>query len=209
MFNNKNYLVIGGIFFITVLLIGFYFIFIKEDKIKNYPSSGTDIIAFGDSLIEGVGSTQNNDFVYLLSKKIGKPIINLGVSGNTTEDGLNRINQLDNYRPKVVILLLGGNDYLKKVPLDQTFSNLEKIISNIQSRGAVVVLLGVKGSLIGDKYKDRYKALSQRYETVYVEDVLSGLFGNQEYMSDAVHPNDLGYKKIADRVYPPLVKITK
>jgi lysophospholipase L1-like esterase len=205
---TKNIKYFFGFIFLLVVVFS-WFLFFKKDKIKNYPSNGVDIIAFGDSLIEGIGSTSGNDLVSLLSQKTGRKIINLGVSGNTTEDGLNRISQLDNYNPKVVILLLGGNDYLRKVPVDQTFSNLEKIITHIQSRGSVVVLLGVRGSLIDDKYKDRYEALSRKYETVYVEDVLSGLFGNNQYMSDAVHPNDLGYKKIAERVYPVLIEVIR
>ncbi len=188
---------------IGLLIFGFwYFIFNKEDKIKNYPSSGTDIIAFGDSLIEGVGaSSSENNFVSILSKKIGRPIVNLGVSGNTTEDGLNRISELDKYDPKVVLLLLGGNDHLKKVPIETTFSNLEKIIQNIQARGAVVVVLGVRGNLFGDKFAPEFKEIKNKYQAAYVPDVLDGLFGNTKYMSDVVHPNNAGYQIIADRVY--------
>jgi lysophospholipase L1-like esterase len=99
-----------------LILICFWFLFFNGDKkqIKNFPSKGTDIVAFGDSLIVGLGATEGNDFVSILSKKIGLNIINLGVSGNTTEDGLNRINELDQYDPKVVLLLLGGNDAIKQ-----------------------------------------------------------------------------------------------
>ena len=160
-------------------------------------------------MVEGVGSTQGNDFVSLLSKKIGRPIINLGVSGNTTEDGLNRLNELDKYKPKVVILLLGGNDHLKKVPIDETFNNLGKIIENLQSRGAVVLLLGVKGNLFGDRFKSEFEKLSGKYKTAYVPNVLDGLFGNTKYMSDTIHPNDAGYSVIAGRVYPVLSKLLK
>jgi acyl-CoA thioesterase-1 len=143
----------------------------------------------------------------LLSTKIGQPIVNLGVSGNTTQDGINRLSELDNYKPKVVLLLLGGNDKLTQVPKEKTFQNLEIIIQNIQARGAIVLLLGVKGSLIGDNYEADYNNLSKKYHTAYVSDVLSGLFGNAKYMSDTVHPNDLGYKEISDRIYPVIVKL--
>lgn len=196
------------IFVFVILVFSFYFIFGGEDKIKNYPSNGTDIIAFGDSLVEGVGaSSPQNNFVSKLSAKIGQPIINLGVSGNTTADGLARISELDKYNPKVVLLLLGGNDHLKKVTIETTFRNLSKIIENIQSRGAVVVLLGVKGNLFGDKFEPEFEKLKDKYETAYVSNVLDGLFGNMKYMSDAVHPNDLGYTIIANRVYPVLEKV--
>ena len=93
----------------VLILIGIYYLF-NNENITNYPSRGTDIIAFGDSLVEGMGSSGGNDFVSLLSKKIDQPIINLGHSGDTTEDGVKRIGELDKYNPKIVILLLGGND---------------------------------------------------------------------------------------------------
>jgi lysophospholipase L1-like esterase len=143
-FLNKNILIIGLV--LVLLIFGIFYFIAGNDSYTNYPSKGTDIIAFGDSLIQGVGASSNTkSLVGVLSKKIGKPIINLGVSGNTTADGLNRINELDRYKPKVVILLLGGNDYLRKVPKETTFKNLGKIIEDIQSRGAVVLLLGVRG----------------------------------------------------------------
>lgn len=192
------------VFSVSALFFVAYYFLLPNDKIKNYPSKGTDVIAFGDSLIRGVGSSNNDGFISLLSKRINKPIINLGVSGNTTEDGLKRLSELDKYKPKVVIVLLGGNDHLRKVPIESTFENLERIITDIQSKGAVVLLLGVKGNLFGDKFKSRFENLSEKYNTAYVEDVLSGLFGNPKYMSDAIHPNDLGYEKIAERIYPIL-----
>ncbi len=206
MQNGKKYLVIVGL--LVLLIVSYLFIFSKRE-ITNYPSNGTDILAFGDSLVEGAGSTSGNDFVTLLSKKVGKEIINLGVSGNTTEDGIKRLNELDKYNPKIVLLLLGGNDHLKKVPIDTTFENLGKIIENIHDRGAIVLLLGVKGNLLGDKFKLRFEKLSEKYGTAYVENVLDGLFANTKYMSDAIHPNDLGYSKIAEKIYPTLNKLIK
>lgn len=203
--NKKTYIYVG----ITVLLSALLFFFIfGKTEIKNYPSSGTDIVAFGDSLVQGVGASDvSKNFVSILSRKIGKPIINLGVSGNTTADGLARLEELDKYKPKVVLLLLGGNDYLKKFPQETTFKNLEKIITDLQSRGAVVVLLGVRGGLLSDKFEESFEDLSEKYDTVYVSNVLEGLITNSQYMFDGIHPNDLGYQKIADRVYPELKKI--
>lgn len=196
-------------FAVSVVFISF-FIFNGSAKIKNYPSNGTDIVAFGDSLIFGVGATSDNsNFVSILSRRIGKPIVNLGVSGNTTEDGLARLNQLDRYKPKVVILLLGGNDYLRKVPIDTTFNNLEKIIKNIQSRGSVVLLLGVRGGIVTDKFDERFEELAEKTGSAFVSNVLDGLITKDEFMSDAIHPNDTGYAKISARVYPVLQKLVK
>lgn len=187
---------------------GFYYFF-RAPQITNYPSKGADIIAFGDSLVQGIGSTRENDFVSLLSQKIGLPIINLGHAGDTTAQGLLRINELDAYNPKVVILLLGGNDHLRKVPEDITRENLRKIIESIHARGAVVLLLGVRGGLFTDRFETMFEDLRDEYRTEYVSDVLGGLFGNSKYMSDTIHPNDSGYSIIAERVYPVLSPLLK
>ena len=192
---------------VLVIVVLFWHFHQGPAKILNYPSNGTDMIAFGDSLVEGVGSTDGNNFVSLLSKRIDLPIVNLGKSGDTTAQGLARINELDQYHPKIVLLLLGGNDHLKKIPIAETFDNLGEIIENIEGRGAVVLLLGVRGNLIGDKFKAEYEKLRNKYQTAYVPDVLSGLFGDTRYMSDEIHPNDAGYAKIADRIYPVLFNL--
>lgn len=201
------------IFFALVFLVlisVFFFILRGKEEIKNYPSPGTHIIAFGDSLVQGVGaSSEELNFVSLLSKRIGKPIVNLGVSGNTTRDGLARISELDKYKPKVVLLLLGGNDYLRKVPEDETFRNLEKLIQDIQKRGSIVLLLGIRGGLLTDRFEQRFEELAEQNNTAYVSNVLSGLLTNEEYMADAIHPNDAGYRIISDRIYPVLKDLIK
>ena len=126
----------------ALIIIGFflaYHFWPSPIKIKNYPSQGTDIIAFGDSLVSGYGANPEDDFVSLLSQDIGRPIVNLGVNGDTTADGLARIDELNAYHPKVVLLLLGGDDALQQVPVDETFQNLAEIIQNMQQRGAIVL----------------------------------------------------------------------
>lgn len=196
------------LFVIAIFLLGVGFFFFKpEQKITNYPSSGDSVVAFGDSLIEGVGATSGNDFVSQLSKKIGEPIINLGISGNTTAQGLARVDRIAEYKPKVVLVLLGGNDYLQKVPRKETFRNLEMIISNIQATGAVVVLLGIQGGVLDDPYEGEFEALARKKGTLYVSNMLEGLVGNSRYMSDAIHPNDVGYLKMVERVYPEVKKV--
>lgn len=204
---NSRYLWVAAALLVAVIAV--YFFFFRAAAIVNYPSAGTDIIAFGDSLVAGTGSTQGRDLVSLLSSGIGQPIINLGHSGDTTQDGLARINQLDAYKPKVVLLLLGGNDYLKRVPQEQTFKNLAEIIQNIQARGAVVLLLGVRGGVLGDHFAGEYKKLSQTYGTAYVPDVLDGLLGNKQYMYDQIHPNDAGYALLSARISPVLKKLLR
>ncbi len=187
---------------VTALVLGLLLLAWGEREITNYPSQGRDIIAFGDSLVAGVGSNSGG-FVDLL----GERVINLGVSGNTTRDALARIEELDAYDPKVVIVLLGGNDFLRKVPETETFSNLSQIIQEVQRRGAVVLLLGVRSGVLSNRHDREFKRLAEEFGTAYVPDVLDGVFGQPDLMYDTIHPNDSGYKLIADRVRPELRKL--
>jgi len=191
----------------VVVTVAVYLFFFNTAPVTNYPSAGTDIVAFGDSLVAGTGSSDGHDFVSLLSGAIGQPVINLGVPGDTTADGLARMSELNAYKPKVVLLLLGGNDYLKRIPQEQTFANLAAIIKDIQSRGAIVLLLGVRGGLFGDHFSSGFEDLRDTYHTAYVSNVLDGLLGDKKYMSDQVHPNDAGYRLIAERIAPVLKEL--
>lgn len=203
----RNFVLASALILVGIGISIFYFS--HPGKITNYPSRGTDIVAFGDSLVEGVGATAGHDFVSLLEERIGQPIMNLGHSGDTTADGLLRIHELDDYHPKVVLLLLGGNDHLRQIPSTETFQNLEALIENIHARGSIVLLLGVRGGLLGDPFDAKFEELQATYRTAFVPNVLRGLFGDAHYMADTIHPNDAGYAVIADRVYPVLAGLVQ
>ncbi len=189
---------------IFAVLAAAWFVFMREPAITNYPSAGTDLVALGDSLVFGTGATKGNDLVSLLSESMGQPIANLGISGDTTADVLARLSELDAYNPKVVIVLVGGNDYLRRVPDDTVFANLAAIIENMHRKGAIVLLVGIRGGVLNDPYAGRFEALKKRYNTAYVPDALKGLFGDKQYMSDTIHPNDAGYERLAERIAPIL-----
>jgi lysophospholipase L1-like esterase len=196
---------------VVIIVLAFFMLRGMNSKggVLNYPSAGTDIVAYGDSYIAGYGSTQGNDFVSLLSKKIGRPIVNLGVNGDTTARGLDRIGAIDSYKPKVVLLLLGGNDVLQRVPHETTFKNLRTIITEFQERGAIVVVLSVRSNLVGGAFGGELENIVADMHTAYVPDVLDGHFGDRQYMSDEIHPNDAGYKVIAETIYPVLAPLLK
>ncbi|MCA9357848.1 arylesterase [Candidatus Kaiserbacteria bacterium] len=164
------------------------------------PTAGSTVVVFGDSLAAGVGSSAGKDITSRLATSIEPEVINLGVSGDTTSDGLARIDTVIAADPKVVIILLGGNDAIQRVPVEDTFANLEIIIQTIQSTGAAVVLVGEPGGLYSNQYEKEYERLARTYRTYYVPNILSGLIGRAEYMSDLIHPNDAGYKIAADRI---------
>lgn len=190
-----------------MVVLGLLALWWPDSSITNYPSSGTSIVAFGDSLVAGYGATEGRDFVSVLSDRLGVPIVNLGHNGDTTQAALARVDAVLSADPKVVLLLLGGNDYLRRVPQEVTRENLGAIIEAIQSDGAVVLLLGVRGGVLRDGYSAMYESLAEDYGTAYVPDVLDGLLGNRTYMYDAVHPNDAGHAYIAQRVAPVLKRL--
>lgn len=178
-----------------------------EKTIRNNDSAGTDIIAFGDSLIAGVGAEEGMTLPEQLGRKLGVSITNEGISGATTRDGVRTIDSvLTNYHPKLVIISLGGNDFLQKIPREETIRNLSRIIETIQKKKSMVLILGVRSGLISGGFDEEFEKLASQYKTLYVEDILSGIFGDTRYMSDAVHPNGLGYGLIADRIVKTLHK---
>jgi lysophospholipase L1-like esterase len=195
----KWFLAVGG----TVLLLvaGFFFFDGTPDIPK--PTREGPIVAFGDSLVYGIGSSRGG-FVKILEESIGEPIVNKGVPGDTTESGLLRLGEVIALKPRIVIVLLGGNDYLKRVPHDETFANLASIIERLQNDGAAVLLLGVRGGVLRDNFAERYEMLAEEYNTAYVHDVLEETLGAPGYMDDQIHPNDRGYRVIADRIQPVL-----
>ncbi len=198
-------------YIIVALLVCFpiYFLFFSKENIANYPSSGEGIVAFGDSLVEGVGASPSLDFVSLLSLKTGRQIVNFGLSGDTTSSARDRLPEVFARvpNPEVAIILLGGNDFLRKIPQEETFRNLEFIINEFQKRGSVVLLLGVRGGILNDRFDKDFKKLSDRLETAFVPNVLKGIIGNPKFMYDSIHPNGLGYEHMAERILPVLSKI--
>ncbi|HEY9585965.1 MAG TPA: GDSL-type esterase/lipase family protein [Candidatus Paceibacterota bacterium] len=176
-------------------------------QITNYPPRDGSIIAFGDSLVYGTGGAAGYDFVSLLAEKAEEPIENFGIPGDTTATGLARLDTVIEKHPRIVLLLLGGNDYLRQIPREQTFKNLEAIILRLEGDGTIVVLLGVRGGLLVDHFDSDFEELAKRMGTAYVPDVLDGLFGNAQFMSDGIHPNDEGYQRIAEKISPVLLRV--
>jgi acyl-CoA thioesterase-1 len=162
------------------------------------------IVAFGDSLVAGYGATSGHDLVSDLVAQVRVPIRNLGVSGNTTADGLARVDSVVALHPDIVILLLGGNDVLEERPVTETEANLDAIMQKLTAADARIVLVGVPGGIVSDPFPAMYLRLAAKYHAEYVSNILSGLLGHSDLMSDEIHPNDAGYAKAAARILPAL-----
>ncbi len=141
-----------------------------------------------------------SDYPTLLSKKIGRPILNKGVPGETSENALSRLEEIVRLQPRVVLLCLGGNDALQQLPLDKTFANISTIIDRLQQNGSFVVLIGIRSASISDRYSSPFKKLAKEKHVLFVPNILSGILGTPHLMSDYVHPNEEGYNAIAERL---------
>ena len=190
---------------VVLAVLAVFWLFRSGEPRAARPTTGQSIVAFGDSLVEGRGATPGNDFVAVLSRRLGVPIINAGRSGDTAGAALSRLDHAVLARsPRVVIVLLGGNDFLRRVPREETFGHLATIVGRIRERGAAVVLVGVSLGFLSDSYGKEYEALARRTSAGLVPDILDGIIGHGDRMSDAIHPNDQGHRMIADRLEPTL-----
>jgi acyl-CoA thioesterase-1 len=168
--------------------------------ITNAQPQGVSIVAFGDSLTSGYQMSAGASYPEQLSLRLGRPILNRGVSGDSTAEGLARLERdVLSEDPRIVIVALGANDMLRRQPIDPAFANLRAIVDRIHAKGALVVLLGVDGRIYGD-WGARYRALARETGCAYVPDLLDGVFGDPRLMYDQIHPNARGYAKIAERI---------
>lgn len=177
-------------------------------SVRNYPSGNRNIIALGDSLVQGFGAAPEDSMVATLSRLIKSPIRNAGVAGDTTERALKRLEQdVLVHDPQVVIVLLGGNDVLQGVRKTNTVSNLRAIVSRIQESGAVVILVGVQGGVFTDTLAGDFRTIASETRGAYVPNILRGIIGHPFLSSDSVHPNAEGYRIMAERILPALQKL--
>lgn len=187
---------------VLLLAVGiFIFRACRTPTYTNLPPRATgDWVAFGDSLTAGFGASEGYDYPTLLSKNIGRKILNKGVPSETTENALGRVEEIVRLQPRVVLLCFGGNDGLQQLPMEKTFANLSAIIDRLQEGGSFVVLVGVRSASVRDRYAKSFKALAAEKHVLYVPNILSGVLGTPNLMSDYVHPNDEGYRAMAERL---------
>jgi acyl-CoA thioesterase I len=171
-------------------------------EVVNLDSSGRSIICFGDSITRGHGAEPGLDYPAILAELLGRPVVNAGKDGDTTGIALERLERdvLD-HNPRLVILGLGGNDFLQRRSHSDTARDLERIVSRCTASGAMVVVVHAKFGLFRDPYLEDYQEVATRHGALLVKNVLRGVLGNPERMSDQIHPNSLGYLKIAERVH--------
>lgn len=166
----------------------------------------TVILAFGDSLTFGVGSKPEFSYPSQLAQLTGLQVINAGVSGEVTDDGLIRLKEkLETMQPDLIILLEGGNDILRNKSFNSIKSNLSKMILLAKKDNIPVILIGVpKKSLFSDT-ASFYSELAEHHQLVFEGEIISDLIRSPSMKSDSVHFNQQGYRKLAENIYQLLV----
>ena len=190
-------------FILILFLITLQFANAKDDT----------ILFLGDSLTEGLGVTKEDAFPKLvetmIQTKLKKDVtvINGGVSGSTTSDGLDRLKWYIKKKPSIVFLALGANDGLRGFDLKQSQENLEEIIKYAQESNAKVLLAGMLippnyGPKYSENFRKMYEQLKDKYKLKNMPFLLEGVAGNKELnQRDGIHPNEQGHKIIAKNVF--------
>lgn len=175
---------------------------------------GTAVLALGDSLTAGYGLDPAQAWPALLAAKTGWRIVNGGVSGDTSADALAHLPALlDEHTPKLVLVTLGGNDMLRRLPEAQTRANLERILDMARGRGALAVLLATpKPSLAGAVFQTLsppgfYAEIARDRKVALIPDALPEVLSDPGLRLDHLHPNADGHAILAGRLFDGLRRL--
>ena len=168
---------------------------------------GDVVVAFGDSLTYGTGAADHESYPAVLAQLIQRNVVRAGVPGETTVGGLERLEGvIEEHRPALVIVCLGGNDMLRRLDETQTRSNLREIIRTIKGRGIAVALVGVPKPALIASAPAFYAELAQEFAIPYEGKVVTDVLYRAELKADPIHPNAKGYRRIAEAIAELLKK---
>jgi acyl-CoA thioesterase-1 len=169
------------------------------------------IVAFGDSLTAGFGADPGKSFPDFLQRDLDDRglkwrVVNLGVSGNTTTDGLSRLSEVLAYKPRVTIVEFGGNDGLRGLPIATTRANLDQIIQMLQGAGSKVLVAGMTlppnyGPDYIQPFQRIYVDLAAKYKVALIPFLLEDVATHPDLMQqDGIHPTAQGNEIVAKTV---------
>jgi acyl-CoA thioesterase I len=173
------------------------------------------IAAMGNSLTAGQGVDPSLNYPSRLQRKIDEAgyayrVVNFGVSGDTSGQGLGRLDAIIKKSPKIVIVELGANDGLRGMPAEVTKQNLETIVERLQSAGVKVVLVGMQvppnyGPQYAEAFRSIFRDTAKKYRISLVPFLLDRVGGNAALnQEDGVHPTAEGYKIVVENVWKVL-----
>jgi lysophospholipase L1-like esterase len=165
------------------------------------------IVAFGDSLTFGTGATESESYPIVLGQLLGRSVVRAGVPGEVTAGGLARVQSvIDEHKPKLMIVCLGGNDMLRKVDEGETRSNLREIIKTIRAQGIAVVLIGVPRPALLTSAPPLFEEIAKEFGLPYEGKIVTDILYKPDQKADTIHPNAKGYRRMAEAVAALLKK---
>lgn len=167
---------------------------------------GSTILALGDSLTAGYGADAEAAYPAVLAGFTGWQVINGGVSGNTSAQALARLPALMRRQPQLVLVSIGGNDFLRKVPEADTRSNIRQIVQQIKAAGVPAVLVAVPyfttGALFGRLSEHpMYEELAAELNVPLLKGAWAEVLGDKKLKSDQIHANAQGYRVFAEKMW--------
>lgn len=169
--------------------------------------AGSQVLAFGNSITFGSGAGPGEDYPSRLTASSGWEVHNAGVPGDTAENAGQRIRQvLAETRPVLVIVEIGGNDFLRRRPAAVVKEDVRSIVRQSKVAGVQVVLVAVPElSLLGALTRRPddaalYAEVGRDEQVPVIADVFSEILGKPELCADQIHPNAAGYRKMAEGI---------
>ncbi len=170
-------------------------------------ASDAVILAFGDSLTFGTGATLTESYPAILERLVGRRVVNSGVPGEVTGEGLSRLpGVLEREKPALLILCHGGNDLLRRLDQRQTANNLGAMIRLARERGVAVVIIAVPSPGIALSPPSFYRETAAEMGLPIEEKALSIVLSDGSLRSDYIHPNAAGYRRLAESIAALLKK---
>lgn len=160
------------------------------------------ILAFGDSLTYGYGALPQESYPARLEQLIGRTVINAGIPGELSEEGLKRLPELlERYHPALLLLCHGGNDILQKKDPEILRSNLEAMIRLARQQHIEVLLIAVpEFALIRMEPNPLYEKIARENKLIFEPDILVDVLHDARFKSDYIHPNAVGYDMMAKAI---------
>lgn len=165
------------------------------------------IVAFGDSLTFGTGAAEAESYPAALGRLLGRNVVSAGVPGEVTAGGLVRVQSvIDDHKPKLMIVCLGGNDMLRKIDEAQTTANLREIVKTITAQNIAVVLMGVPRPALVTSAPPFYAVIAKEFGIPYEGKIVTDVLYQRDQKADAIHPNAKGYRRMAEALAALLKK---
>lgn len=191
---------VAAAFVVTLLVTAIYVM--KSGPEVSVLQPGDSILAFGDSITYGYGAKPGESYPAVLASMTGLRVINAGVNGETSAEGLARLPKLlDDGSIRLMLLCFGGNDILQHRSEAKLKSNLERMIAMAKAKGIDVVLIGVpEFGIFGLSSLPLYKEVAHEEDIAYMPSLLPDVLGDRSLKTDYVHPNAAGYRMMAKRI---------